>query len=237
MDPAQPEVRAYNIGLAMELARAGVDEIQFDYVRFPTNGWRAEWEGDLEATAARRREVITEFLSAARDSLADLDVRISADLYGIMAWERIEDLALTGQHVPTFAQHVDVICPMIYPSHFGPGFEGIERPGDHPDYFISEGVRRFKNLVDGQALIRPWLQAFPYRVSNYDGHYVTRQISAAEAAGGAGWSLWNPAGRYDEVCAALTAAAAADDEFKATSLFPLLIGTLATQSTDFYWPR
>ena len=98
-------------------------------------------------------------------------------------------------------------------------------------------MRRFKNLVDGQALIRPWLQAIPYRVSNYDGHYVTRQISATEAAGGAGWSLWNPAGRYDEVCAALTAAAAADDEFKATSLFPLLIGTLATQSTDFYWPR
>ena len=56
IDPEQPEVRDYNLTLAAELARAGVDEIQFDYVRFPTNGWRGDWQGDLEQTAQRRRE-------------------------------------------------------------------------------------------------------------------------------------------------------------------------------------
>ena len=195
MDPAQPEVRDYNLALAGELARAGVDEIQFDYVRFPTNGWRGDWQGDLTQTALRRRQVISDFLAVARDTLDQYGVKISADLYGIMAWGRVADLALTGQHVPTFAAHVDVICPMIYPSHFGPGFEGRKRPGDDPEYFIGEGTRRFRELVAGQAEIRPWLQAFSYRVTNYDSEYIAVQISAARQSGSTGWCLWNPACR------------------------------------------
>ena len=98
----QTDVVEYNLALAGELARAGVDEIQFDYVRFPTNGWRGDWQGDLEATALRRREVVSSFLAAARDTLDPYRVKISADLYGIMAWGRIEDLALTG---PARADH------------------------------------------------------------------------------------------------------------------------------------
>lgn len=203
VDPDQPAVRDYNLTLAMELARAGVDEIQFDYVRFPTNGWRGDWTGDAEATAARRRQVISGFLAAARDSLSGLGVLISADLYGIMAWDRVEDLALTGQHVPTIAALVDVVCPMIYPSHFRAGFEGRERPGDDPAYFIGEGTRRFAELVAGAAEIRPWLQAFPYLVSDYDGDYIATQVTAARAAGSAGWCLWNPSCRYGVAVTAL----------------------------------
>lgn len=197
MDPDHPEVVQYNLALAGELARAGVDEIQFDYVRFPTNGWIGEGEGDIEAVAVRRRTVIADFLTAARDTLDDYGVKISADLYGIMAWGQMEDLALTGQHVPTIASLVDVICPMIYPSHFKPGFEGRKRPGDDPAYFISEGTRRFRNLAAGRAEVRPWLQAFPYRVTRFDGQYIADQVHAARMAGGDGWSLWNPSCRYD----------------------------------------
>ncbi len=200
IDPSHPEVRDFNLTLAMELARAGVDEIQFDYVRFPTNGWREDWSdttvGDIEKVALRRREMITSFLAEARKMLAETQVRISADLYGIMAWGRMEDLALTGQHVPSFAKYVDVICPMIYPSHFAPGFEGRKRPGDDPEYFIGEGTRRFVKMVDGQVEIRPWLQAFPYRVSQFGGPYIGTQVEAARQAGGSGWCLWNPACRY-----------------------------------------
>jgi len=210
MDPAQPEVQAYNIALARELARAGVDEVQLDYVRFPTNGWAGDATGDAEVTAARRRGVIAGFLSAVADSLAPLGVKISADLYGIMAWERTADLAVTGQHVATFARYVDFLCPMIYPSHFGPGFEGVANPADHPEAFIAEGVRRFAEQADGRAAIRPWLQAFAWRVSDYDGRYVTRQIAAAGEAGAAGWCLWNPACRYETVCAALARPAGSD---------------------------
>lgn len=200
MDPAQPEVRQYNLALALELAKAGVDEIQFDYVRFPTNGWKEDWSDsasfDVEKVAMMRRAVINSFLAEAQEILAAENVRISADLYGIMAWGRMEDLALTGQHVPSFAKYVDIICPMIYPSHFAPGFEGRKRPGDDPEYFIGEGTRRFVALADGQAEIRPWLQAFPYRVSQFDGKYISTQIEATREFGGSGWCLWNPACRY-----------------------------------------
>ena len=197
IDPSRPEVGDYNLTLARELAAAGVDEIQFDYVRFPTNGWRGDWQGDLDRTADLRREVISDFLAAARDTLSRFDVKLSADLYGIMAWGRVEDLALTGQHVPTLARYLDVICPMIYPSHFGPGFEGRSRPGDDPEYFITEGTERFVALADGQATIRPWLQAFPYRVTRFDGDYIDIQVQAARTAGGQGWCLWNPTCRYN----------------------------------------
>jgi hypothetical protein len=200
IDASRSEVRDYNLTLARELAAAGVDEIQFDYVRFPTNGWREDWSTDsprdLEAEALRRREIIADFLVAARDTLHGHGVRISADLYGIMAWGRMEDLALTGQHVPTIASIVDIICPMIYPSHFGPGFEGRRSPGDDPEYFIGEGTRRFVELAAGRAEIRPWLQAFPYRVTRYDGQYIRTQVLASRQRGGQGWCLWNPACNY-----------------------------------------
>ncbi len=103
MDPQQSEVRQYNLTLAAELARAGVDEIQFDYVRFPTNGWREDWSDsatvDLEQIAARRQEIITSILAEARETLSEVDGQLSADLFGIMVWGRTEDLDLTRQSV------------------------------------------------------------------------------------------------------------------------------------------
>lgn len=203
LDPAAPEVRDYLIGLAVELARAGVDEVKLDYVRFPTNGWRGDCRGDLAATAACRREIITSFVATVHDTLRALGCLLSADLYGIMAWDRIEDLALTGQHVPSLAAHLDVICPMIYPSHFAPGFEGLARPGDHPEYIIAEGLRRFRAQSGDRILIRPWLQAFVWGVADYGPGYVSAQIGAARAGGSAGWCLWNPAGRYETAMEAL----------------------------------
>ncbi|MBM4129534.1 LysM peptidoglycan-binding domain-containing protein [bacterium] len=197
LDPSHPDVHAYHLALARELVAAGVDEIQLDYVRFPTNGWRGDWQGDLGRTAARRQAVIAGFLGAVRDSLAGTGVRLSADLFGIMAWERTEDLALTGQHVPTLARLVDVVCPMIYPSHFAPGFEGRRQPADEPAWLVGEATRRFRQLVGPDAAVRPWLQAFPWRVTDFDGGYVAAQVQAARAAGADGWCLWNPASQYE----------------------------------------
>lgn len=197
LDPAHPEVHAYHLALARELAAAGVDEIQLDYVRYPTNGWRGDWQGDLPRTASRRQEVIAGFLAAVRDSLAGTGVRLSADLFGITAWERTEDLALTGQHVPTLARLVDVVCPMIYPSHFAPGFEGRRQPADEPAWLVGEATRRFRQLAGPDVQVRPWLQAFPWRVTDFDGAYVAVQVQAARAAGADGWCLWNPASQYE----------------------------------------
>ncbi len=203
VDPANPTVRDYNIALAIALAQAGVDEIQFDYVRFPTNGWATAASGDQEAEALHRQQVIAGFLMEARDALDVYQVKIAADIYGVMAWGRTVDVAVTGQYLPALAEVVDVICPMVYPSHYGRGFSGIENPADHPAHFVAEGCRRFIAMVAGRAEIRPWLQAFPYGVSRYDGQYVLDQIAGAQEAGVQGWCLWNPASRYDAALSAL----------------------------------
>lgn len=197
MDPADPTVRAYNLGLALELAQAGVDEIQVDYVRFPTNGWRGDWQGDLAATAARRREVVTSFVATLHDSLASRGTQLSAAVFGIAAWDRTADQALTGQHLVSLAPHLDILCPMIYPSHFRAGFEGLARPADEPRLVITTAVARSVDLVGEGPVVRPWLQAFGWKVEAYDRSYVQTQIRAAEAAGASGWCLWNPSGRYE----------------------------------------
>jgi hypothetical protein len=206
VDPTSSTVRSYNLTLACELAAAGVDEIQFDYVRFPTNGWRGDGGGDLQEVAARRRAVITGFLWEARHALAAYSVTVSADLYGVMGWERVADGAVTGQDIAAIAGCVDVLCPMVYPSHYGHGFSGVERPGDHPEQFVAEGCRRFVALSDGRAGVRPWLQAFPFGASSYDARYVRDQLRGAREAGSEGWCLWNPASRYDVALSALTPA-------------------------------
>ena len=203
VDPAAAEVREYIIGLAVELARAGVDEIQFDYVRFPTNGWPGGDAGDPEVAAAYRRAVISGFLREARLALQDYPVRIAADLFGVMAWDRTIDQAATGQHIPSIAEHVDILCPMVYPSHYSKGFSGVDRPADHPQEFVAEGCRRFRDMTAGRTEIRPWLQAFTYGVDHYDWHYVLAQVQGAHSAGADGWCLWNPAGHYEVVLRAL----------------------------------
>ncbi len=203
VDPTSPAVRSYNLTLACELAAAGVDEIQFDYVRFPTNGWRGDGGGDLQEVAARRRRVITGFLREAAHALAAYSVTLSADLYGVMGWERVADGAVTGQDIAALAGCVDVLCPMVYPSHYGHGFSGVARPGDHPEQFVAEGCRRFVDLAAGRAVVRPWLQAFPFGASSYDARYVRDQLRGAREAGVEGWCLWNPASRYEVALNAL----------------------------------
>lgn len=203
LDPAAPDVRGYTIALALELVRAGVDEVQFDYVRYPTNGWRGDWAGTAAATGLARRRVINDFLQVARDSLHAAGAKLSADLYGVMAWDNLEDLALTGQHVPSIALLVDTICPMIYPSHFSAGFAGHACPADAPDTMVAVAMQGFCALAGGEAEVRPWLQAFSFGTSNFDEKYIQRQLAAAGLNGAAGWCFWNPACQYALVNVAL----------------------------------
>ncbi len=213
LDPARAEVRGYLVGLAVELAAAGVDEVQLDYVRYPTNGWRpgtaagSAEAAALRAEADRRQAAVTAFVAEVAAALAPRGVVLSADLFAVVGWERTVDRAATGQDVVALAGLVDVLCPMVYPSHYGAGFAGVDHPGSEPRRFVAEGSRRFAELAAGRALVRPWLQAFPFGAPAYGGGYVLAQLAGARAAGASGWCLWNPAGRYGEVLPALALAA------------------------------
>ena len=114
-----------------------------------------------------------------------------------MAWGMDVDMNVTGQKIADMAREVDVICPMVYPSHFYPPFDGFAHPADQPYWFISQGVARVRQKIGGTTPIRPWLQAFGYMVSHYNADYVLKQVQGGRDAKASGWLLWNASNKYD----------------------------------------
>jgi hypothetical protein len=225
-DPSNPKVQDYDIALAKFVAQSGVDEVQFDYVRFPAEGnqkdaefaYQAEPAKDRVVTGLRtvkaeqasaakssaqprekqRSEVIADFLQRAYAQLHQTGVLLSLDVFGVMAWQRPVDLAHTGQDIVAMAKHCDVLSPMIYPSHFF-GMDGIAHPGDAPEHFIGESMERFKLITkDSGVVIRPWLQAFAWRTKTYSPQYVEVQIEVAKQKGGIGFLFWNANNDYSK---------------------------------------
>ena len=147
-DTSNPKVQEYNIALAKYVADLGVDEIQFDYVRFPAEGDQkdATFYFQTEHPTWHRSDVITDFLKHAYAELHPKGVLLSLDVFGVMAWQRPVDLSHTGQDIVGMAKYCDVLSPMIYPSHFF-GMDGYAHPGDAPEHFIGESMDRFKLIT------------------------------------------------------------------------------------------
>jgi hypothetical protein len=199
-DPSNPKVQDYDITLAKFVALAGVDEVQFDYVRFPAEGDQKDAEFNYQADHSKqqRSEVIANFLDRAYAQIHPTGVLLSLDVFGIMAWQRPVDLSHTGQDIVAMAKHCDVLSPMIYPSHFF-GMDGIAHPGDAPEHFIGESMERFKLITkDSSVVIRPWLQAFAWRTKTYSPQYVEVQIETAKQKGGIGFLFWNANNDYSK---------------------------------------
>ncbi len=225
-DPSNLKVQDYDIALAKFVAQAGVDEVQFDYVRFPAEGDQKDAEFNYQTdhpehncregacpdslTAAspsdrpktkkdvQRSEVIADFLQRAYAVIHPTGVLFSLDVFGVMAWQRPVDLAHTGQDIVAMAKHCDVLSPMIYPSHFF-GMDGIAHPGDAPEHFIGESMDRFKLITkDSGVVIRPWLQAFAWRTKTYSPLYVEVQTEVAKQKGGIGFLFWNANNDYSK---------------------------------------
>ena len=172
-------------------AKAGFDEIQFDYVRFPS-------DGDLSQIVYRHRRAepkgitIASFLRYAYGQLHPLGVRVSADVFGLAA---THDLGI-GQVPKRIAPYLDAIYPMVYPSHFGPGEYGITDPDAYPGRTVARSLLDFRRQIKGKrTTLIPWLQDFsigtPYTVVE-----VTDQIAAARRQHTGGFMLWNPEGLY-----------------------------------------
>ena len=202
VDPTNRNVQEYCIGLAEELADKGVDEIQFDYIRFPTHGSLGRAALAHHFGKMSTEDAITDFLKRAHTRIAAKKARLSIDIFGIVAWGKDVDIRKTGQRIELLAKHCDVISPMLYPSHFSNDFEGFSRPGDNPYYFIFNGCKKVAGLAGGTA-IRPWLQAFRWRVSSYNEQYIADQVKASDDAGAQGYLFWNASNNYETVYRAL----------------------------------
>jgi hypothetical protein len=190
-NPYDKRVWDYNVSIAEVAARAGFDEIQFDYVRFPT-------DGDVQSivypgkTKTPPGWVIAEFVHYATKRLQPLGVRVSTDLFGLSA---TRDLGI-GQVPRRLAKYVDAIYPMVYPSHFGAGEYGIEDPNGAPGATVEWSLSDFRQeMKKGKAELIPWLQDFSYG-RTYGFADVKAQIDAARLMGARGYLLWNPLGIY-----------------------------------------
>jgi len=215
VDPASPEVWAYIVAVAREAAWAGVDEVNFDYVRFPTDGNLSAIRYPVfDPRTQTRRQVLQQFFAYLGEELRTAGAVRSADLFGL-ATVRDDDLGI-GQVLEDALLHFDVVAPMVYPSHYARGFLGYRNPAAHPyevvHYSLTRAAARRERLArtlsalakDGRdddaaitvGSIRPWLQAFDLGAA-YPPAAIRRQMQAVGDAGlSAGWLLWSPANRY-----------------------------------------
>ncbi|HEY9156319.1 putative glycoside hydrolase [Candidatus Binatus sp.] len=193
-DPFNPEVWDYNISIAIEAARLGFDEIQFDYVRFPdAPGLKFSKPTDMKSRLA----AISGFLADARRRLTPYNVFLAADIFGYVTWN-LDDTHI-GQRLEELAPIVDYISPMLYPSCFQFGIPGYRNPVAHPYEIVFLSLQNARERGIPSIRFRPWLQAFrdyAFDHREFTGTQIRQQISAAKRFGSDGWMLWNPRNQY-----------------------------------------
>ncbi|MVO98513.1 putative glycoside hydrolase [Paenibacillus lutrae] len=204
VNPYKKEVWDYNIAVAKEAAKAGFKEIQFDYVRFPEGFEKRADTLKYDKDDRTRIQAVSEFVQYAHEQLTPLGVRISVDIFGyavsVPAAEGI------GQDFQAISQNVDVISPMIYPSHYTNGWYGVAVPDANPYATISGAMKdtnkKLLPLIEQKTapVVRPWIQDFT--ASWVQGHirYGAKQMQdqyrALKENGTEEFLLWNAANNY-----------------------------------------
>jgi len=190
-NPYSRAVWRYNVDIAAAAARAGFDEIMFDYVRFPSDGdvAHAVFHGRVHEPMDR---TIARFLTYAHSRLHPLGVRVGAAVFGLAATQNLG----IGQKPRGLSKVLDVIHPMVYPSHYTPGEFNLPDPNADPGDTVWFSLRDFKHALAGrQTALVPWLQDFSLG-RKYTLRDVQAQIKAARVMGSSGFLLWNASGVY-----------------------------------------
>ncbi len=207
------EVYDYNIRISQDAHAQGFDEINFDYVRFPTDG--AVNAVDMSSFTKTKAETIEDFFKYLDKNLRSKGVKISADVFGLTVSVK-GDMGI-GQEINRITPYVDYVSPMIYPSHFGKDNYGYDNPAKFPYEVIlkalNDGVEKIsRSMTTGSATstiatstkeqvrdkMRPWLQVFSIGGVTYDTAKVKAQIQASADAGVDSWLLWDPKNTYLE---------------------------------------
>lgn len=200
VDPHSKFVQDYNIQIAQELEKLGFDEIQFDYIRFPSDGptylCSFNFKKDPEMY---KSEILADFLQRARNSLT---VPISTDIYGFNSWYSFGNWI--GQDMEEFSRIVDVISPMVYPSHFGNRFYMKGERALRPYRIVHDGGKRAVAIADSGIVIRPYLQAFKMMSPTWGPGYILNQVRGARESGCSGFTFWNARGEYKTVSKAFS---------------------------------
>ncbi|MFA5034632.1 MAG: putative glycoside hydrolase [Candidatus Margulisiibacteriota bacterium] len=203
-DPYAEEVRLYNELIAERAALSGADEVQFDYIRFPAEAASHNAYYPHQKPGVSRVETICGYLDGVKKRLAKYNVSLAVDIFGVAAWQSRKDIESLGQDLKKMANYLDVLSPMLYPSHFHAGYDGFANPGSYPYHFLSSGVGRSRALLSGEATtLVPWIQGFNLRSPNFGPNYISEQIRAAKEQGVDHFLVWNASNNYETTFAAL----------------------------------
>lgn len=193
VDPTQKSVWNYNLAIAKEAIALGFDEINFDYVRFPSDGDMSR--ASFALNGKTKQKVMREFFQFLNQKLANQPAWVSIDMFGFVM-EKHYGLSI-GQRLVDAVDSVDYICPMMYPSHYPIGHLGLDNPAEHPAEVIENGMKMGLPYFDGKrAEVRPWIQAFDIGAVYKDGGRIREQIDEIEKYPNAGWMMWNASNNY-----------------------------------------
>jgi hypothetical protein len=197
LDPHQRVVWQYAADLAREAYEMGFSEVQFDYVRFPDEKRLISETVYPLANGRSRAQVIRDQLGFVRTELKPNGMRVTADVFGLTATDTT-DMGI-GQRWEMFVDQVDVVLPMIYPSHFARGTYRIRNPNAHPyqtiDHALKDAIAR-SDSVPNAALVIPWYQDFTLGSPHYYAEHIRAQKKAGYDNGFQSWILWNPKSNY-----------------------------------------
>ena len=197
LDPHQKVVWQYAADLAREAYDLGFSEVQFDYVRFPDEKRLVTETVYPLANGRTRAQVIRDQLGFVRSALKPQGIRVTADVFGLTATDTT-DMGI-GQRWEMFVDQVDVVLPMIYPSHFARGTYRLRNPNAHPYQTINnalkDAIARSKPIANAAKII-PWYQDFTLGPPHYYAEQIRAQKKAGYDNGFQSWILWNPKSNY-----------------------------------------
>ena len=195
-DPTREQVWEYNIAITQEVIEMGFDEVQYDYLRYPSDSTSLEVVRALvysiPSTLESRTAAISGFVAEAKKAVDQTPAFLSADIFGYALSITPEHDMRVGQRLLDLAPLVDYVCPMVYPSTFIPGNLGLASPSDSPYQVVARSMDY--GLSRTSTTMRPWLQGYWYERQDF-----ADQRRAAQEATDAGWCFWNARGIYDEL--------------------------------------
>jgi hypothetical protein len=203
LDPAAPEVADYAIDLGRQFYAAGFDEIQYDYVRFASDGALRSIVYPVYNSIESKVSVMQRFFERVGGTMREERIPVSFDVFGMTFWSH-HDYNI-GQRLIDVLPYADFVSPMVYPSHYVDGFKGYANPAEFPYEIVKqsldEGLRLTHGFFAGSDAelaghFRPWLQDFDIGAV-YTSRYIEAQIQAARDAGASGWILWNARNVYE----------------------------------------
>lgn len=197
LDPTNKNVHDYILTLALYSYKVGFDEINFDYIRYPSDGNIKDINYNLASGETRADNIEKFFKYISQEIKKTENIPISADLFGLTT-EGKDDMGI-GQVWEKTIPYFDFVCPMVYPSHYPSGYAGYKNPALYPYEVINKallsGVVKTQAIGQNTSKIRPWLQDFDLGAT-YTKEMVRQQIKAVYDNGLDSWMLWDPSNKY-----------------------------------------